>query len=207
METLNNIPDIWKKLIEVFIDRNGKINLSAIREPHDIYTKHILDALEIKKLDIPLWNTSSKTSIRWADLWTWWWFPLLPLAQIYPQCTFVWIDARHKKIKAINQMIKALWYTNCKAIHARAEEHKTTYDIITARAVAYFDKLFPWIDRLLKPGGTAILYKMFTPEEDQLITKICRKHLRNIEKKHHYTLPWDEVERCLYVFKKKKLKR
>ena len=40
----------WKSLIDVFIDKNSVINLSAIREPEDIYTKHVMDSLELLKI-------------------------------------------------------------------------------------------------------------------------------------------------------------
>jgi 16S rRNA G527 N7-methylase RsmG len=39
-----------QKLIDVFMDYNSKINLSAIRDADDIFTKHILDSLELTKI-------------------------------------------------------------------------------------------------------------------------------------------------------------
>lgn len=39
----------WTPLINVFTERNSKINLSAIRTENAVYQKHILDALEINK--------------------------------------------------------------------------------------------------------------------------------------------------------------
>jgi 16S rRNA G527 N7-methylase RsmG len=37
----------WQALIDIFIERNSQLNLSAIREVDGIYTKHILDSLEL----------------------------------------------------------------------------------------------------------------------------------------------------------------
>lgn len=37
------------KLIEVFVAKNKKINLSAIRSAEDVYIKHVLDSLELIK--------------------------------------------------------------------------------------------------------------------------------------------------------------
>lgn len=36
-----------ENLINLFIDRNSKINLSAIKKPEDVYVKHILDSIEL----------------------------------------------------------------------------------------------------------------------------------------------------------------
>ena len=201
MEDCIHIPKKREKLIDVFMDRNSKINLSAIRTREWVYKKHILDALEIQELNI-FENTNSKHSLSALDLWTWWWFPLLPLALTYTNIQRTWLDARRKKIDSINAMCKELSLSNCSAIHGRAEEHKIKYDFVTARAVAYFDKLFPRIDNLLKPWGTVILYKLYTPEEDRLIYKTCTQQHRTFIKKQSYTLPDDDVKRCLYVLKK-----
>jgi 16S rRNA G527 N7-methylase RsmG len=38
-----------KQLIEIFLEKNSQINLSAIRDEEGVYFKHILDALEVSK--------------------------------------------------------------------------------------------------------------------------------------------------------------
>jgi 16S rRNA (guanine527-N7)-methyltransferase len=38
-----------KPLIDTFVERNSKLNLSAIRDVDSIYTKHILDSIELNK--------------------------------------------------------------------------------------------------------------------------------------------------------------
>jgi len=215
------IPNQRQPLVDEFTQRNSKINLSAIREPLEVYQKHILDALEIEKIDpkvLPLLTTvgsdwdkvndevresalekrAGVREINGCDLGTGGWFPLLPLATIYPHIQWTGLDARNKKIAAINDMAQSLGLSNCSAIHSRVEEHNTTYDIVTARAVAYADKLLPRVDHILKPWGTALFYKLFTTEED----KIIQKYWRDIIKKHRYTLWDDDVEKILYVLKK-----
>ncbi len=56
---------------------------------------------------------------------------------------FTGIDARRKKVDAINEMIGSLKLKNCIAIRTRIEDHHHQYDIVTARAVAYADKIIP----------------------------------------------------------------
>lgn len=197
---MTTIPKQRLKLIDVFVERNSKINLSAIRAPEEIYQKHILDALELTKLDrqssLPV--ISAEAEIQACDLGTWWWFPLLPLAFTYPDIQRTGLDARRKKIDVINDICSSVWLKNCSALHGRGEEHITKYDIVTARAVAYADTLLPRVDQILRPWWVAIFYKLYTPEED----KIIKKHKRELLLDHRYTLPDDEVERVLYVLKK-----
>lgn len=184
-------------LISKFIERNSKINLSAIRDSDEIFNKHILDALEIEKIE-ELQLILKQKDLKACDVGTGWWFPLLPLATIHPNISRTGLDARNKKINAINDMAQYLWLDNCTAIHDRIEEHTTRYDVVTARAVAYADTLLPRVDHILKPWGIAIFYKLYTIEEDKIIEKYWRK----IEKKHKYTLR-DNTKRVIYVLRKK----
>jgi len=194
---MNKLQD-WEQLITVFMERNAKINLSAIRSPEDIFVKHIIDSLEVQQLDSvkEFLVNQIKTAV---DIGTWWWFPLLPLAKMYPDIQWTWLDARKKKIDAINDMSKTLWMNNCYAIHTRIENHTNKYDLVTARAVTYADTLLDWTDTVLKPGWIAIFYKLLTPEEDAVIQDFWR----DILEKHLYTLSdADKNQRVLYVLKK-----
>ena len=56
-----------------------------------------------------------------------------------------------KKLKAIEDMSNQLDIANIELLRKRAEECKDRqFDVITARAVAYVDKLLPWTKHLLK---------------------------------------------------------
>ena len=182
-------------LITTFIKYNSQLNLSAIREPDEIFLKHIQDALELEKIiKLDSWK-------KIVDVGTWWWFPLLPLATQYPENTFVWIDARQKKIRAINNMIEELWLSNAKAIRTRMEEHTEKYDYLTARAVAYIDKLRPRSQKLLKKWWRMILYKLRSEEENADIKKLCKRERLSLEAEHHYKLYKEDVERVIYVIR------
>lgn len=184
------------KLINCFILKNNQINLSAIRDEEWIRIKHINDSLELNKV------LKLKPWYKVIDLWTWGWFPLIPLAISNPEVYFTWIDARRKKIDAINEIIKELWINNAKWIWARWEDHKEKYDILVTRAVWYVDKLFQWWYHLIKNWWYFILFKQKNEEEESDLLKICKKKWIKIEKKHTYKLfEWD-IERIIYVLKK-----
>ncbi len=185
-----------EKLVEIFLEKNKEINLSAIRDVDSVMIKHINDSLEINKL------IEFKAKDKVIDLWSGGGFPMLPLAIQNPKTEFVWIDARKKKINAINEMIEKLWIKNAKWVWSRAEEHKDNYDILITRAVWYVDKLFKWWYHLVKKWWYFILYKEKNDEEYQDLEKICKNKKMKIEKIHEYQLfDWD-ITRVIYIIKK-----
>jgi len=96
-------------LITAFVEYNSQINLSAIRAPQDIYDKHIVDALEITQLDV------IKPKMLVADIGTGGGWPLLALAQYYPETNFVGIDATRKKVNAVRSIADQARLTNVTA--------------------------------------------------------------------------------------------
>ena len=189
-----------KPLIELFLEINSQVNLSAIRDEEGVYTKHIMDSLELTKA-INLWEYT-----HLCDVGTGGGFPLLALSKykndnkINLQLTG--LDARRKKIDAINLMIEKLWLPDTKAVRSRVEDHRQTYDIVTARAVAYADKIIPRCVPLCKKWWIICLYKEVKEEEREEIVKQCKKFSLSIEKEHRYRLFDGDIERVIYVLKK-----
>ena len=189
--------DQRKPLIDVFLEKNKQINLSAIRDEDWVYTKHILDALEINNV-FPL---SAWMDV--CDVGTWGWFPLLPLALQYPDVHFVWMDSVRKKLDAIQDIANQLDIKNIELLRKRAEECKDRqFDVITARAVAYVDKLLPWTKHLLKQWWCRVLYKQVDEIERQDLIRLCGQLNLKLEKRHNYKLfEWD-IDRVIYVIRR-----
>lgn len=134
-----------ENLIQIFMKKNSQLNLSAIRDPEGIHIKHIQDALQL--LETGLFTTGKKV----IDVGTGGGFPLLPLAMSCPELSFIGIDSIRKKTIVVNEMIAELGLKNAKVERSRIEEYKEEKaDLITARAVAYSDKLLNWAFPLLK---------------------------------------------------------
>ena len=100
----------WDNLIQSFLEKNKHINLSAIRDSEWVMIKHIQDSLELEKI------INWKEWMKIADIWTWWWFPLIPLAISHPECNFVWIDSVKKKTVAVWEILNELWVKNVQMI-------------------------------------------------------------------------------------------
>ena len=185
-----------ENLIGVFLEKNNQLNLSAIRDHDWVMTKHILDSIELNKFFVlEKWK-------KICDIWTGWWFPLLPLAMTNPEVNFTGIDARRKKVDAVNEMIEKLGLKNAKCVRSRIEDFTEQFDYITARAVWYVDKIIPRSYDLLKKWWYFIFYKQYDEEELNVLNDLCKEYKLKIANIHKYSLfDWD-IERIIYVVEK-----
>ncbi|MDR2541237.1 MAG: 16S rRNA (guanine(527)-N(7))-methyltransferase RsmG [Candidatus Peribacteria bacterium] len=185
-----------KPLIHTFLLKNTQLNLSAIRDEEGVLVKHIQDSLEINKV------LSFPTGSRVADVGTGGGFPLLPLAISNPTVHFLGIDSVKKKTIAVNEMLKDLGIKNAEVLRGRVEETKELFDYITARSVAYVDKLIPWSYYALKKGGKFLLMKQKNAEEKVVLLEVCKKWKLKLISEHFYTLFEGDIERVIYVVEK-----
>lgn len=162
--TKNGLPDFvaekgdeFKKLHELFVDWNSKINLSAIRDEEGIYIKHFLDSVMSAKI----FDLSDKKIL---DVGCGGGFPSLPLGIIFPTANITGLDSVGKKLKAVQDMADKMGI-NMKTINGRAEalghesEHREQYDVIVSRAVAPWNTLLEITLPFLKVGGKMIAYQ------------------------------------------------
>ena len=104
----------FEKFLEIFMEKNSQINLSAIRDKQWIIEKHFIDSIMLNIFVDLEWKV--------ADIWTWGWFPLIPLAIINPNTNFLGIDSVWKKLKAIDEFTNKLWLKNIDTLNWRAED-------------------------------------------------------------------------------------
>lgn len=187
----------WNNLIHVFLGKNKQINLSAIRDEQWIMVKHIQDSLELEKL------INWKKWMNIADIWTWWGFPLMPLAISHPECNFVWIDSVRKKTIAVWEMLDELGVKNVEMMRTRIEDIRDlNFDLVTARAVAYSDKLLNRATPLVRKWGRIALMKQVNDEEKKVLLDITKKKKLALEKEYNYKLfNWD-IDRVIYILRR-----
>jgi 16S rRNA G527 N7-methylase RsmG len=119
-----------------------------------------------------------------------------------PEVNFTGIDARRKKVDAVNEIIERLWINNAKCVRSRIENFNEQFDYITARAVWYVDKIIPRSYNLLKKWWYFIFYKQYDEEELSVLNNLCGKHELKIVNTHRYSLfDWD-IERIIYMIEK-----
>lgn len=134
---------------DMLIEKNKVMNLTAITDPMEIVTRHFLDCAALAHL-LP-----KKASV--LDIGTGAGFPGIPLA-ILTDTSFILLDSLRKRIDFLQAVTSMLMLENAYAVHARAEEyavsHRTSFDIVTSRAVADLRLLAEMAMPSLRIGGT-----------------------------------------------------
>ncbi|GAA3609593.1 16S rRNA (guanine(527)-N(7))-methyltransferase RsmG [Flavivirga amylovorans] len=129
----------FKKLETLYQDWNLKINVVSRKDIDELYLRHVLHALAIAKV------LTFKPGSKIMDVGTGGGFPGVPLAILFPECSFHLVDSIAKKLKVVNEVVEGLGITNIKTTHSRVEDIKDTYDFIVSRAVAAMPTFVHWV--------------------------------------------------------------
>lgn len=142
----------FTKYIEVFLQKNAKLNLISKNDEKLLFEKHIYDSLGIK-LFFEKYNITAGDIL---DIGCGGGFPCVPIAIEFPEFNVTGIDSIRKKINAINEIKEELMLTNLTTICDRVENIKNKkFDVITSRAVADLSKICEYALPLLKAGGAS----------------------------------------------------
>ena len=116
-------------LYDLYVEWNQKINVISRKDIENLYEHHVLHSLAIAKM------ISFRPGTRILDFGTGGGFPGIPLAILFPDCTFKLIDGTGKKIRVATEVAQAIGLKNCYPAHLRGEEEKGLYDFVVSRAV------------------------------------------------------------------------
>ncbi|MBA2287286.1 MAG: 16S rRNA (guanine(527)-N(7))-methyltransferase RsmG [Ktedonobacteraceae bacterium] len=140
------------------LDWNTRINLTAITDSGEVLIKHFLDSLSLLLVyDGP--------AARVLDIGAGAGFPGLPLKIMRPQWQVVLLEATGKKVTFIQHVIEMLDLKDVVVVHGRAEElalkaeYRSSFDMVTARAVASLPILLEYAAPYCRVGGKILLPK------------------------------------------------
>ncbi|HHW06791.1 MAG TPA: 16S rRNA (guanine(527)-N(7))-methyltransferase RsmG [Clostridia bacterium] len=151
--------DQCQRYLELLLDWNKRINLTAITDSREIAVKHFLDAL------------AGGRYIHWhvpgdiLDLGAGAGFPGLVLKIWQRERQFLLVDAVQKKVNFMALVMEKLELEGIQALHSRAEalgrqeEHREHYGIVVARAVAGLPVLAEYCLPLVRVGGYFYAFK------------------------------------------------
>ena len=187
--------------MNLLLQWNEKINLTAITKPEDIILKHFIDSITISK------EIKEKSKI--VDVGTGAGFPGIALKIIRDDLEIVLVDSLNKRINFLNEVINKLELKNIKAIHSRAEdfgqnkEFRQMFDYATSRAVANMSTLSEYLLPLVKLNGTVIAMKAQDIEEEiyKAEKAICVLGGKVINIKT-FNLPKTDILRNIVIIKK-----
>ena len=189
------------KYMNLLIEWNEKMNLTAITEQKDIIVKHFVDSLTISKY------LEKDESV--VDIGTGAGFPGIPLAIINQANKFTLVDSLNKRINFLNDVKEKIELKNITTIHSRAEEfgqnkiYREKFDIAVSRAVAKLNVLVEYLLPTIKVGGKIICMKGSKIKEELDEAKFAVKELGgNIKYQEEFLLPETDIKRNIIIIEK-----
>ena len=155
-------PEAQGRMLEfcaLLIKWNRAYNLTAITEPQQIVSLHLLDSLSVSPY-LP--------NGRVIDVGSGGGLPGIPLAIIKPDQAFVLLDSNGKKTRFMVQAVGELGLKNVTVVNQRAEDYQPAelFDVIISRAFASVAAMVSQCGHLLGPGGRMLAMKgRPSPEE------------------------------------------
>lgn len=194
------------RLIALLQEKSEHLNLFSAGDRLKLADKHLPDCLKV----LDFWIVQKGMKV--IDLGTGGGLPGLALAAQTPDLHFRLIDAREKKVRAVQEVADALGLKNVKGVAGRFEVlghtvgYRKQFDVVTARAVAPLPTLLEYASGFLRIGGR--LYAWKGPEyEEELLSSAKAQHCLGLvyEKAHAYTLPTGESRFILSFVQKRDL--
>lgn len=167
---------------------NRAYNLTAIRDPDERVTKHVLDALAVAPFI---------EGTRILDVGSGAGCPGIPLAICFPERAFVLLDSSGKKTRFIEAVKRELKLTNVEVVQARVEAYQVAepFDLLISRAFSELQQWIRWTTHLLRVNGKWVAMKGKIPH-DELVGLTYPYAV------HSYEVPGLESERCVVCVEK-----
>lgn len=199
--------DQFESFMELMLEWNEKINLTAITDPDEVAIKHFIDSL------IPLqYQEKYKLDLSYTmDMGTGGGFPGIPLKIMRPEMHSVLADSLNKRIKYLQVVADELGFSGIQPVHGRAEdlgkdtEYREQFTVVFSRAVAAMNILAEYCLPFVQEGGHFVALKgsNFTDEleEAQKAVRVLGGEIVGIEE---LELPVIHDPRTLVFVKKVK---
>jgi 16S rRNA (guanine527-N7)-methyltransferase len=157
--------------IDILLRWNARINLTAVRDPEEIVTRHFGESLFAARNlfpsrihvgtaapGCPAEPSSAANQPTVADLGSGAGFPGLPIKLWAPGISLTLIESNHKKATFLGEVVRSLTLTDVDVQNTRAEAITgLSFDLVTLRAVERFESILPIAGRLVTPGARLAL--------------------------------------------------
>ena len=148
--------ELLMEYVTELMNWNRVYNLTSVRKPTDIVTRHILDSLTI----LPHLNGE-----RILDIGTGAGLPGIPLAIACPERDFVLLDSSSKKLRFVQQTLGILKLDNVTLADSRVEEYQPEklFDTVICRAFSDLPDFYRYTARFCNKGGKMLAMKGVYP--------------------------------------------
>lgn len=186
------------------LDWNQRISLTAIRDEAGVQTKHFLDSLTV----LLAWERHAPPESL-IDVGTGAGFPGLVLKIVWQSTRVTLVESIHKKADFCRHIVDRLGLRGVTVLTKRVEavgqdlDHRQSYDLAVARAVARMPILMEYLLPLIHSNGVAMAMKGETAHaETQAAGKAIHLMGGKLHKLFHMTLPGVVEERFIVVVRK-----
>ncbi len=187
---------------QLLIQQNKVMNLTAITEPHDVATLHMLDCA-------PLLDCARLQGKTLIDVGTGAGFPGMVLKILCPTLEVTLLDSLQKRLNWLNTVADKLKISGLTSIHGRAEEYgldkayREQFDIATARAVADLRLLCEMCLPFVKVGGRFLSMKSVESDGELELSRAAIEKLGGkLVGCHDYAIPHTNVTHRVVVIDK-----
>lgn len=148
--------------LALLIKWNKAYNLTAVRDPNEMVSRHLLDSLSV----VPF---VTEAGDNWLDVGSGGGMPGIPLAILFPERQFTLLDSNGKKTRFLTQVKLELKLANLQVIHSRVEAFTPTvpFSGICSRAFSSLEDFSNWT-RHLGDGSTQWLAMKGVHPDDEL---------------------------------------
>ena len=174
---------------------NKVYNLTAVRDPQEMLTHHLLDSLAVVA---PLRRHTGGRPVRLLDVGSGGGLPGVVIAICCPEVDVSCVDTVAKKVAFIQQAAGALALPNLRGLHTRVEQVAQVFDVVTSRAFATLADFTAWSVQALAPEGVWMAMKGKHPAEEiaALPPSVAMFHVEQLQ------VPGLGAERCLVWMRK-----
>ena len=152
--------------LELLLKWNAKMNLTAVRDPEEVVTRHFGESLFAARHIFP--DQADSGSL--VDVGSGAGFPGIPIAIWAANLKVTLIEAQQKKAVFLREVLRTLELENAEVIQDRAEKIQIRADVVTLRAVEQFRNVLPPAARLVAKGGHLAL--LIGISQGQLATSV-----------------------------------
>ena len=180
-------PDAQARLlayVELLAKWNRTYNLTSVRDPADMVSRHLLDSLAV----LPFVHGATL-----ADLGSGAGLPGIPLAIARPDLAVTLVESNGKKARFLREAARSLPLVNVRVAQARVQDVTGSFDTVTARAFASLADMLAWGGHLLAPAGRWLALKGHAAAAEIAAIPTAFRVLAT----HPLRVPGSDGERCV----------
>jgi 16S rRNA (guanine527-N7)-methyltransferase len=181
--------------LELIRKWNKVYNLTAVREPAEMLTHHVLDSLAVVG---PLRRHTQGRAISLLDVGSGAGLPGVVIAICAPEIRVDCVDTVAKKAAFVQQAAVTLGLPNLRGLHDRVENLTDAYDVVSSRAFASLADFVTWSSGALAEQGVWLAMKGKHPADEiaALPPAVQVFHVEQLQ------VPGLDAERCIVWMKR-----